>query len=201
MAEDGTIRDVRGTRYGAQLLARWRRHLSNLLAGVSAILFLLVIAATIRSFFARDIITYQPRIDYVLHRYGVGWGRGYIEVGADVAGGPIQSGIRWYVLEPSRVDGSWWPQSKRRVLGITAFTMTGTAMVNTPVRTYHVFMPAWLPILLTAVMPMLWLRRSRHNAMTAARQAAGQCLQCGYDLRATPDRCPECGAAAISVKS
>jgi DMSO/TMAO reductase YedYZ heme-binding membrane subunit len=38
---------------------------------------------------------------------------------------------------------------------------------------------------------LLWRTQRKRN-----RELAGLCLICGYDLRATPGRCPECGSPA-----
>jgi hypothetical protein len=54
--------------------------------------------------------------------------------------------------------------------------------------------PLWIPLLLTAALPALQisLRIRRWYRSPNGRQH-GRCPTCNYDLRATPDRCPECG--------
>jgi hypothetical protein len=59
-----------------------------------------------------------------------------------------------------------------------------------PLDTWRITAPLWLLAMLAGLLPLVRLvmavRRSR-----ALRR--GHCTVCGYDLRATPDRCPECG--------
>jgi uncharacterized paraquat-inducible protein A len=55
----------------------------------------------------------------------------------------------------------------------------------------------WLLLsMLIIVFGVLDLQRRR----AWRRYYAGQCVRCGYDLRATPNRCPECGAMPFKPK-
>jgi hypothetical protein len=69
-------------------------------------------------------------------------------------------------------------------VGMSQFTRASATMINAPVAmTIALFLPlAW---------GVAALRRRR-------RARAGICPSCGYDCRATPERCPECGAGRLA---
>jgi hypothetical protein len=71
----------------------------------------------------------------------------------------------------------------------TSNELSGTAVI----------LPIWSIVFAIALLPIatlwLWVRRRR------LLRSIGRCAKCGYDLRATPWRCPECGAIPESSKA
>jgi len=55
--------------------------------------------------------------------------------------------------------------------------------------------PFWFILTITAVLPAWRLLTWAQDRRSRRRARAGLCIVCGYDLQATPLRCPECGRA------
>jgi hypothetical protein len=65
-------------------------------------------------------------------------------------------------------------------------------------RSWELMFPHALPAAVFAIAPVCWFF-SPHRRR-AKRLARGFCPSCGYDLRATPDRCPECGEERLKAQ-
>jgi len=88
-----------------------------------------------------------------------------------------------------------WPRPTR------SYSAAGVGYVTSPIpgggADCYVAVPLWLLVTLLAPLPAALAAasaRRRLRLRTAVdRFSTGRCPACGYDLRATPDRCPECG--------
>jgi hypothetical protein len=167
-----------------------RRRLFTFAAGVSAVLCIAVCALWVRSYRVSGFVGWSDAV----HQYGVLWERGMLRL--EAASYPATP--RGWAVESSPVapgdDGLWrearHPGNRWRALDV-AYRRIDYRADGTEVRR-SLYVPARM-LAAAAAIPMVgwaistWRRRRR-------QRPAGLCRACGYDLRATPERCPECGA-------
>ena len=95
---------------------------------------------------------------------------------------------------PSRLAGSFdWP-----AVGVErAFTVRSTRHPSG--HDWDALVPTWLLLLPGLVPPAAWWDRRRARVRATRLHRAGRCPACAYDLRASKDRCPECGRPISSA--
>jgi hypothetical protein len=70
--------------------------------------------------------------------------------------------------------------------------------LNPAGRAHVVAIPQWLVVALLGIWPA---RRLIAALRWRSRLRGGHCPRCGYDIRATPDRCPECGTSLSPLRA
>lgn len=158
-----------------------RRKFFNL-AGVAAMLSVVICLATvvmwIRGRWVVDVLEYNgtpTRSGQMNHAVFLGkTGVCIASMNNPMGYGAAPVGFRYYG-DPQRIE-EFYPDG-RSSLGGFAFVAD------------RFVVPYWAIALLTATMPLALLLAPRRRS----RALNHLCASCGYDMRATPERCPECG--------
>lgn len=195
---------------------RARRLISAAIAGLSILAFIGICALWVRSYWRSDRMTDVERIALdrnrsTLNLLAVRSSRGGVAVhrqvesfnthGMDVVpvgwprdGAERRSGrAEGYPSLPTSRPSSWTR------LGFHYCRDVQTGQSRTA-NNWAVVIPYWFPAGLAAILPACWLTSlGRRRRRRAARVRRGLCPACGYDLRGTPARCPECGAPSANL--
>jgi hypothetical protein len=102
---------------------------------------------------------------------------------APAEGGPVTD---WAAAQRALPAARWWGRPS------CGFTTGYDLHSYGRQRYWTVGLPMWVPLVAGLVLPVRQARRYRAS-LRARRVALGLCRRCGYDLRATPERRPECG--------
>jgi hypothetical protein len=103
-----------------------------------------------------------------------------------------------------RYDDPWFLPASNPNLGWRLFTTAsgqGYASsqrywVSRDAAGWIIHWPLWTIAAAAGVLPGIWIGR---RIRAQLRPGAGFCAACGYDLRASPQRCPECGTFATAA--
>ncbi len=155
-----------------------RRWVFNLLSGLCLLLCVILLYSWLRSYLPRDwrMDSDQGRLLIVTWE------------------GSLPRNGAWDDWDPSRLETfKGVPRLWNRMITISDGRWLGFQSTRgrlAPMQVHIIAIPFWFLFLPSAIPPVLWfvsLRRRRRRARS------GHCVACGYDLRESKEKCPECG--------
>jgi hypothetical protein len=168
-----------------------KRRLFNVLAGTSLALCVMTAVFWVRSYFSLDTIFVPTLIPVASRMIVLESGCGFLLVGTQYYPSALRSNWGFGAGKPYPLTGAWMSDRQTFYLfGVRIVRLHDKAANNQ--TNWGVFTPCWLATVTTMLLPAIKLRQK----YTRRNRSRGLCPHCGYDLRATPERCPECGSPA-----
>jgi hypothetical protein len=155
-------------------------------------LFVVTIALWARGIWRGDVISWQT--DVMVNR--VYFNHGYIIFWAD----DISSVSSWWTSFDSQKEAITLESVCQELQGPFRVQMLGFAYGrfstgSMGVRNIVVIVPFWFVVFILSIYPLSSCLFSYYIQRRRSRK--GLCRYCGYDLRASPNCCPECGMEVI----
>jgi hypothetical protein len=181
-----------------------RRLLQWTFNGSAAISLLLCVAMCV--LWARGY-RFDDKIEYRTHGGGLG---GHSDYWMWSYGGAIgmamstewtpDAGISFYssdcsALGETNINAFRSDRSARPGLHLLGLWFVHDPTDRSPLPWRELGLPTWFAVIFLAILPLVWMRGC---ARRRDRMRHGLCPTCGYDLRVSPNRCPECGALATT---
>ncbi len=172
-----------------------KRRLFNILVAFSLLLFVVTVGLWLRSYWTTDHILLPKPGMY--QRWSIQSYLGRLGCSTLKMDRPIPDPSYWYTRNVDDED------QYDLIRGAGEFKWTGFGNYRQTIaggKTLYYeqfyYVPYWFPVLLSAILPWIWIVKIRNWR----QHRRGMCRKCGYDLRASKDRCPECGAS-VSVST
>ena len=174
-------------------MRRFARRLLRVCSTVSLFLCAAICVLWVQSYWRSVMVSLDVGTARAPTLVGFEFGRGGLAVGVrrvDMGGVTLPATYRrtLMVTDGPRHPLDAAPPDAMRLAGFSAGYFAETDMAL-----WAACVPCWFAALVTAGLPVRTLLHARRLRI---RSASRLCASCGYDLRASPERCPECGAAS-----
>jgi hypothetical protein len=174
-------------------MTRLLRILTSVATVLSLVLCAVAMAAWVRSYLANDLVSWTQETPRLLiidtYRGGIA-----AEISTWRSGPTLPTGARYdHSVPQDYAEAVGSPRTWFNKFGFALHYSEQGGFAN-----QRGACPYWFIVLLTAILPAARLARWRRRRARRLRMSPGLCRHCGYDCRATSERCPECGTPAAA---